>query len=82
MKIPTQIRARKEVTYSTEGLMEYLDGFGEALGGVDTQNEMSDLLDMVLDYAVEDLASSHVRIRLFDEDGNEIMYEEILGVPQ
>lgn len=79
MKIPTQIRARREVTYSTEGLREYLEGFGEALEGVDPQNEMADLLDMILDYAVEDLASSHVRVRLFDEDGNEIMYEEILG---
>jgi hypothetical protein len=76
MKMPKEITVRREITYSTEPLLEYLRDEAESAGD---ENTYASLLDWIFDNAVEDLANSHFRIKMYDEDKNEIFYEEILN---
>ena len=44
------------------------------------ENSIKEVLDMILDWAVEDLANAEVPIHMYDEDGAEIPWEDITGI--
>ena len=70
MKIPETITVTRKITYSTNDLGPWTE----------EENSIKEVLDMILDWAVEDLANAEVPIHMYDEDGAEIPWEDITGI--
>ena len=70
MKVPETITVTRKITYSTNDLGPWTE----------EENSIKEVLDMILDWAVEDLANAEVPIHMYDEDGAEIPWEDITGI--
>jgi len=69
MKIPKTITVSRETTYNID----------ECGAWVEDEKNLNEVIDMVLDWAVEDLSHSSLRIHMKDENGNEIPWEDIIN---
>lgn len=73
-KLPTSITVRREARYSVE---QELSEAGDLYENEGTRYE--DIINAFIDYAVEDLASSWLRIKMINDDtGEEIPWEDII----
>lgn len=73
-KLPTSITVRREARYSVE---QELSEAGDLYENEGTRYE--DIINAFLDYAVEDLASSWLGIKMINDDtGEEIPWEDII----
>lgn len=72
--LPTSITVRREARYSVE---QELAEAGDLYENEGTRYE--DIINAFIDYAVEDLASSWLRIKMINDDtGEEIPWEDII----
>lgn len=69
-ELPKQINAIRAVTYSVD--TELLEAISEINDIKPDEVTMEHLVEHVADWAIEDLASSHVKVSLQDENGIEI----------
>lgn len=73
--LPTSITVRREARYNVEQELREAEGLYENEG-----TKYEDIIEAFVNYAVEDLASSWIRIKMINDDtGEEIPWEDILG---
>lgn len=68
MKVPAKITVTRTITYNTDELGSWTD----------EENSIQEVLDMILDWAVEDLGNAEIPIHMYDDDGNELPWEDII----
>lgn len=69
MEIPKVITVYRSVTYNVSNLTEFAE----------EELSLSDILDIALDNAIEDLSDSRIGVHMTDENGTDIPWEDILN---